>query len=159
MATQGNIIAKNLVPLVPPLLSYTYRRRADIYMYIYIYVYIYIYLYHESGKKLSNIRDRETRVRTRLYLSIQWNKELLLNYVPIFFFSRRVCTAWLATRTERFSLKPNPGVTKIEIGGRTGARQGAHVRRRRRSSTHIIRTVFRVAIVCAFPGLSSLRNY
>ena len=71
MATQGNIIAKNLVPLVPPLLSYTYRRRADIYMYIYIYVYIYIYLYHESGKKLSNIRDRETRVRTRLYLSIQ----------------------------------------------------------------------------------------
>lgn len=49
----------------------------------------------------------------------------------------------LATRAERFSPKPNPGVTKIEIGGRTGARRGAHVRRRRRSSTHIIRTVFR----------------
>lgn len=30
-------------------------------------------------------------------------------------------------------------MTKIEIGGRTGARQDAHVRRRRRSSTHIIR--------------------
>lgn len=53
----------------------------------------------------------------------------------------------------RFSPKPNPGVTKIEIGERTGARRGAHVRRRRRrSSTHIIRAasrLVRAAIACA----------
>jgi len=62
----------------------------------------------------------------------------------------------LCRRAGRFSPKPNPGVTKIEIGERTGARQDAHVRRRRRSSTHIVRA----AAACRVSSLrvSSLRS-
>lgn len=109
-------------------------------------------LYSSHERKIAERELSVIRGGTRLSLHDRQNRYQV--YITTdFFFARHVSTKRLATRAERFSPKPNPGVTKIEIGGRTGARQGAHVRRRRRSSTHIIRTVFRVAIVCAFPGL------
>ena len=121
-----------------------------------MYIYIYIYLLVANRK---NCRMLESCGSCRDAFVFLLDRPKIATKIRASFFHDASGRVRLATRAERFSPKPNPGVTKIEIGGRTGARQGAHVRRRRRSSTHIIRTVFRVAIVCAFPGLSSLRNY
>lgn len=67
-------------------------------------------------------------------------------------------------RAERFSPKPNPGVTKIEIGGRTQGRVGARMcdgaaGRRRILSVRVPCVALRSLVCASLPLLARLPSY